>query len=240
MAERIAHEIKMLEALIAYAGLGKKIELRGRPVREIIRLERDGQEFDTVVLSMAYSGMVDDDHFELTKNYSFADDAPQYALECLLIANNRLQMDHERLRDAGIEADLEFFNFRNCFMPSPEVLSVKSPALRLQDFIQLSRAGVPVKVDIFLSRPAIVSEIEGGSKKGFGCMAGFSFITGTEQTTLEKLYGLGGYDDAKGEEKDVVEVANKRLERDFERLRRAGIQVEKQSFEPIWERVFDR
>lgn len=230
----------MLEELIVYAGQGKKISLHAKPVREVVRLEREGRDVNTVILSMEYSGVADDRPFSFKKNYSFVDDLPQYALGCLLIANNRLQMDVERLKDVGIKADFEFFNFQNCLLELPEDVSAKSPVLRLQDFIQLSLAGIAVSVDLSISRPSIELEQEGMKKKGFGCIGAFTFTTATEKTTIEKLYGIGGYDDSKADDEDVVEVANRRLERDCQRLRSAGMAVERPSFLHIWERVFDK
>jgi hypothetical protein len=111
---------------------------------------------------------------------------------------------------------------------------------RLQDFIQLARAGIPVSVDISLKRPAIVLEQGGAKKKGFGCIATFDFTVRTSKTSVEKLYGLGSYDDAKGDGVDIVEVANRRLDRDCERLRSSGMSVDKLSFLHIWEKVHDR
>lgn len=233
-------QINMLQVLIENAPLGKKIELHATPVRETVQLERDGQEINTVILSMEYSGKLEGGPFKFRKNYSFTNDAPQYALECLLIANNRLQMDYERIEEAGIKIDRDFFNLQNCLMGLPGDASVISPSLRLQDFIHLSRAGVPISVEISLSRPVIVSQEEGVKKKGFGCIAAFSFTTGREKTIIEKLYGIGGYEDAKGDREDIVEVADKRLERDCERLRSAGIHVGKLSFPHIYERIFDK
>ncbi|SPD75255.1 hypothetical protein PITCH_A50057 [uncultured Desulfobacterium sp.] len=232
--------INMLEELIVYAGKGKNISLHAKPVREAVLLEREGREIKTVILSMEYSGFADDKPFRFKKNYSFVDDLPQYSLDCLMVANNRLQMDVERLKDVGITADFEFFNFKNCMLGIPEDISAKSPVLRLQDFVQLSRAGVGVSVDLSLSRPSIELEQEGAKKKGFGCIGTFTFTTGKEKTTIEKLYGIGGYDDAKADDESVVDVANRRLERDCQRLRSAGITVERPLFLPIWERVFDK
>lgn len=72
-------------------------------------------------------------------------------------------------------------------------------------------------------------------------MATFIFTKEADKTTIEKLYDIGSYDDAKKEDPvDIVEVANKRLERDCERLRSAGMTVAKLSFLHIWERVFSR
>lgn len=59
-------------------------------------------------------------------------------------------------------------------------------------------------------------------------------------TRVDKPYGLGSQDDAKEDGADRVEVATRRLDRDCERLRNAGMQVDKLSFLHIWERVFDR
>jgi hypothetical protein len=236
-----AYEIKMLEELMIKAGSGKRIDLHAKPVREIVQLERDGKYSETVILSIEYSGRVDDKAFKFKKSYSFADDAPQDALECLLIANSRLQVDLERLRKSGIQADAEFFNFRNCLMDLPDVVSMESPDMRLQGFINLARAGVPVSVDVTLERPPMVLTQEGVKKKGFGCIATFTFIKGSEKTTIEKLYDIGSYDDAQKEDPvDIVEVANRRLERDCERLRDAGMTVDKLSFLHIWERVYSR
>jgi len=236
-----ADEVKMLEELIVNAALGNTIVLHAKPVREVVKLERNGKYCDTVILSIEYSGSVDDKPFKFKKSYSFADDACQDALECLLIANSRLQVDFERLKEAGIKVDAEFFNFKNCFMDLPADISMESPDMRLQGFINLSRAGVPVSVDVTLERPVIVLTQEDVKKKGFGCMATFSFTKGGDKTTIEKLYDIGSFDDAKKEDPvDIVEVANKRLERDCERMRSAGMTVDKLSFLHIWERVFSR
>ena len=236
-----AYEVKMLEELIIKAGSGKRIDLHAKPVREVVELERDGKYGETVILSIEYSGRVDDKPFKFNKSYSFADDVPQDTLECLLIANSRLQVDLERLKKSGIQVDAEFFNFQNCLMDLPEVVSMESPDTRLQGFINLARAGVPVSVDVSLQRPFMVLKREGIKKKGFGCIATFTFTKGSERTAIEKLYDIGSYDDAQKEDPvDIVEVANKRLERDCERLRNAGMTVEKLSFLHIWERVYSR
>ncbi len=233
-------DVKMLEAIIVNASLGKKIDLDAKPVREDVQLERDGEYVDTVILAMEYSGAVDNKPFRFRKDYSFADDAPEDALECLLIANNRLQADYERLKEVGIEIDAEFFSFQNCLIGLPSDVSVIRQAFRLQDFIQLARAGIPVSVDVTLKRPVMVLEQGGVKKKGFGCVATFDFTVRKRKTIVEKLYGLGSYDDAKGDGADIVEVANRRLDRDCERLRNAGMKIDEVSFLHIWERVFDR
>lgn len=233
----------MLETLIEKLSLTKKINLEAKPVREVVKLERDGQHVDTLILSMEYSGTVDDKPFKFKKNYSsFTEDSPQYALECLLIANNRLQMDYDRLEEAEIVLKEIFFNFQNSFMglTGDATIKRKRPILRIQDFIQLSRTGFPVSVDVNLSRPAITLKKEEIEKKGFGFVANFIFKSGNEQTNIEKLYGLGPYDDAKRDQEDIVGVSNKRLERDCERLRSAGMEVDQLSFLPIWERVYSR
>ena len=236
--ENVKYEIKMLETLIEKHSLGEKINLDAKPVREVVKLERDERHIDTLILSMEYSGTVDGKPFKFKKNYSsFTEDSPQYALECLLIANNRLQMDYDRLEEAGIVLKEIFFSFQNSFMGLTGDASIKRPILRIQDFIELSRTGFPVSVDVHLSRPAITLKQEGIEKKGFGFVANFTFKSGNEQTNIEKLYDLGPYDDAKSDQEDIVGVANKRLERDCERLRSAGMEVDQLSFWPIWERV---
>ena len=232
--------VAMLEVLIVEAALGKNISLEAKPVREVVQAERDGEYINTVILSIEYSGAIKDKPFRFRKAYSFGDDAPEDALECLLIANNRLQVDYERLKRVGIEIDTEFFNFQNCSIGLPGDVSPTRQAHRLEDFIQLARAGIPVSVDISLKRPVIVLEEGGAKKKGFGCIATFDFTVGTNKTNVEKLYGLGSYDDAKGDGADIVEVANRRLDRDCERLRSSGMRVDKLSFLHIWEKVYDR
>jgi hypothetical protein len=51
-----------------------------------------------------------------------------------------------------------------------------------------------------------------------------------KKTTIEKIYASGSSDDTKKYQNELKEVANKRLERDCERLRRAGIKVDKLAF----------
>ena len=102
MASSRSEKMKMLEALVEDAASGKKVDVEAKPTWKIVSLEREGRAVDAVILSMRYSGKVDGEPFVMEKDYSFADDDARYALDCLLIANNRLQMDYDRLRAAGI------------------------------------------------------------------------------------------------------------------------------------------
>lgn len=241
MAEIISDKIKMLEELIVYAAWGKKITVQAKPMREIVEVELDAGKFDMVILFMEYTGTVDNEPFQIIKHYSFTDEAPQDALESLLVANNRLQYDYERLQKAGIQIDPVFFTFVENFMDLTMQVPMEISTMRLQHFIDLNRAGIPVSVDVKLQRPTIFIKQEGKKIKGFGCLARFDFDTGMRKTKVEKLYGIGPYDDARKKiPVDVVEVANKRLERDCHRLKQAGISIEIPSFWYIWEKVFNR
>jgi len=230
MANNISEEPKMLEALIEAAASGKKVVLEGKPGRKVIRLEQEGRQVDSVILSMAYSGTIDGRSFAFKKDYSFADDDVKYAFGSLLIANNRLQMDYERLKDAGIAIEHDLFTFQNSFVGLKGDASLKSPALRLQDFIHFAQTGVPITVDIALKRPSIIVTQEDGERKGFGLMAAFVFTGGWDKTTITKIYATGSYDDPKKYQEELKDVANRRLQRDCERLRRAGIQVDQVAF----------
>lgn len=230
MANTKPKEVKMLDELIKEVAAGKKVSLHAKTSREVVRLEREGMQVDTVILSMEFNGIVEGDRFAFKKNYSFAGDDSKYALGCLLIANNRLQMDYDRLREAGIPVNQEFFTFENSYIGLTGDASAKSPALRLQNFIHLARTGIPISVDVDLKRPAIVVKQEDAEKKGFGLVATFVFGTGEDKTTIEKIYATGSYDDAKKYQEEIKEVANKRLTRDCERLRRAGIKVDEPAF----------
>ena len=230
MANTESKEVRMLEALIEGAASGKKVVLWGKPAREVVRFEREGREVDTVILSMEYSGTIDGKPFTFKKDYSFADDDTQYALDSLLMANNRLQMDYYRLRDEGIAIEHNLFTFQNSFVGLTGDASVKSPALRLQNFIHFANTGIPISVDVELTRPSIIVKQEDGERKGFGFVAKFVFSTGWEKTTIEKIYGTGSSDDPKKYREELKEVANKRLERDCERLKRAGIKVDSLAF----------
>jgi hypothetical protein len=57
MANTKSEEIRMLEVLIDNAASGKAVDLNAKPVREVVKLEREGHEVDTVILSMEYSGI---------------------------------------------------------------------------------------------------------------------------------------------------------------------------------------
>jgi len=230
MTSTPAQKVNMLAVLIDEATSGKKVVLNTKFVREVIKIEREGQSADTIILSVEYSGTVEGNPFEFKKNYSFTEDEVDYALECLLIANNRLQMDYDRLKVAGIAVKEDFFTLENSFVGLSGDASLKKPAVRLQDFIHLSLAGVSVKVDVTLKYPDLALKQEGLEKKGFACMASFSFATKGGRTTVEKLYGVGSYDDTKGYQEEIKAVATKRLERDSERLRRAGMKVDRLTF----------
>jgi len=230
MANIKSGEVKMLEELIKSAASGDNVEINAKPISEVFKLGHNGQRIDTVILSMEYTGTVAGNPFKFIKNYSFTDDEARYALECLLIANNRLQMDYERLNKGGISIKEEFFTFQNSFIGLPGDASVRTPALRLQNFIHLSRVGVPVSVNIELKHPDVFSNQEGTERKRFGCIAAFVFTTVEGKTTIEKLYNIGSYDDSKENQAEIKATANKRLERDCERLRLGGIKVNQLSF----------
>jgi hypothetical protein len=230
MVSAQSQSVNMLAELINDAVKGKKVSLKTKFVSEIITIPRNGRSVDTNVLSVEYSGRVDGKPFKIKKNYLFAEDNIRHPLECILIANNRLQLDYNRLKKAGIKVKEVFFTLENSFGKLPGDAPVKRPALRLQDFIQLCRAGVPVSVELTLKFPDLILKQEGLEKKGFACVAQFTFATNEGQTAIEKLYGFGSYDDAKGYQTEVKGVATKRLERDCERLRRAGMKVNKLRF----------
>ena len=230
MASNLSEEVKMLEALIDAAASGKKVEIEGKPDRKVVRLEREGRQVDSVMLSMAYSGTVDGKPFAFKKDYSFADDDAQYALDCLLSANNRLQVDYDRLMEAGIQIEHDLFTFQNSFIGLKGDASVRTPALRLQNFIHFAQTGIPITVAVSVRRPTIIVKQDGGERKGFGLVASFVFTTGWEKTTIEKIYATGSHDDTKKYQEELKEVANRRLERDCERLRRAGIKVDPIAF----------
>jgi len=81
--------------------------------------------------------------------YSFADDDAQYALDSLLIANNRLQMDYDRLKDAGIAVEHELFAFHNSFIGLTGDASVKKPRLETTKFHSLCQYSYSIYYCLF-------------------------------------------------------------------------------------------
>lgn len=233
MANQESREITMLTELIDYAIGGKNVQLNAKPSRDIVTLKAEGKDIATIVISMEYSGMVNDKPFVFKKEYSHAYDETEHAFDSLLIANNRLQIDYDRLKDGGIEVKREFFTFQNTFLGLPGLASAKRPALRLETFINLARAGIPVSVEVILKRPDILAKAEDIDKRGFAYMADFVFTTEEGETTIEKLYDQGLQDDTEERKTRIREVANKRLERDFERLRHVGMKVKTRAFQEI-------
>lgn len=223
-------ETKMLAALIENAAEGKKVDIKASPKREVIRLKQNGQDVDSIVLSMEFSGKVDEKPFAFVKNYSFADDEVQFALDCLLAANNRLQIDYERLEDAGIPVKEVYFTFQNSFVGLPAGLANRRPVLRLQDFIHLARVGTPVSVEVTAESRGIFLKHDQEQRKGFACIGKFIFTTEKEKTSIEKLYSIGSFDDPKEYQDEIKSVANKRLERDLDRLSRSGMEVNEAAF----------
>jgi hypothetical protein len=220
----------MLAELIDYALAGNNVVLNANPMREIVKFEHEGKEIESIIISMEYSGTVDAEPFKFKKEYSHAYDETDYALDCILIANNRLQVDYDRLKQGGIEVKGEFFTFQNTFFGLPGIASERRPALRVEAFINLARSGIPVSVDVVLKRPDVLVKEEEGEKKGFAYVADFVFTTDEGKTTIEKLYDQALYDDTEEQRARVKEVANKRLERDFGRLRRVGVEVKAADF----------
>ncbi|MFH1481268.1 MAG: hypothetical protein ABIG67_08365 [Pseudomonadota bacterium] len=229
--EKATHEeITMLQDLIKLAKAGKRMDLKARPVRDKVRFEQKGRDRETVILSMEYSGTADGSLFGFKKSYAFAEEDPRQALLCVMIANNRVKMDNERLREGGIHIRAESFTFKDAFMDLPGGLGTEDRPLRLQNFIGLAGEGGSVSVEIVLKTPNMTFQQDNMEKKGFGCTASFVFTTREGLSTVEKLYALSSYIDTKEFQSVVKRIATARLERDCERLRRAGMKVENKAF----------
>lgn len=219
-----SEKVLMLADLIREAAAGKKVTVTPRFINETIQVRRDGSLIDTNVLSVEYTGKVGHKPFKIKKSYLFSEDVVRHPLECLLIANNRLQMDYARLKKAKIAVPEKFFTLENVQIhPSPKNQSWTS--YRLQDFIILSRSGIPVTVSVNLKFPELILKQGDQEKRGFACAAEFVFQTVQGKNKVEKVYGIGSFEDPEVYQNEVKNVASKRLERDCDRLRRAGMEV---------------
>jgi hypothetical protein len=224
MAEN-SGQISMLADLIDLSLAGKKVDLKAKPLHDTVSVKQEDKVVDKVIISMEYSGAVEGRPFSFTKEYSHAEDDAQYALEALLIANNRLTIDFDRLKEARIDLERIYFTFQNTFLGPRGTPSARVPAVRLATFIQLARAGVRVSCSAEPRRPDIVLKKQGAEEKGFAYMVSFAFTTAEGRTAVEKLYGRALYSDPEKDQARTKVMANRRLERDCERLRNAGIQV---------------
>lgn len=229
--EKTTHEeITMLQDLINLAKAGKRVGLKATPVRDKVRFEQKGGHRETIILSMEYSGTADGNPFSFKKSYAFAEEDPRQALLWVLIANSRVKMDHERLREVGIQVRAESFTFNDAFMDFPGGLRSENPPLRLQNFVDLAGKGGSLSVEIVLKTPSMTLQQDNMEKEGFGCVASFVFTTRDGLSTVEKLYALASYNDTKEFQSAVKRIATTRLERDCERLRQAGMKCENKAF----------
>ncbi len=241
MANTVRKEIIMLEELILYASYGKSIEIEANPHIEAAEIDFDDRRFDVSILLTEFSGLVDGNPFRFVKSYSFTDETQQEALDSIITANSRLQGDYDRLEKVGISIEKQFFSFVDNFMNITMLTFVMDiPKLRLQRFVDLSYAGISVPVHVELKRPGLLIKKEDEVKKGYGCLASFSSGAGNKTMTIDKLYGIGCYDDTKRKVPvDIIEAADKRLERDCERLRNAGLKIVAPSFWYVWKKAAD-
>ena len=226
-------EGRMLYDLEKAAIQGKTVDLHMKSCREVVTMQVDGASQKIVALSMIYSGTVDETPFSFKKNYSFGADRTQQenALKCLLIANTRLQVDLDRLEKAGIVPERRYFTLKECFLGEIPDHSLGSPFLRIENFIHLSRAKVPVSAQVILSCPPSMIQSQGQDKRAHCCLARFTFATGGDTANVAKLYCYGcEEEDETTCRANTNEVANARLERDVRRLRDAGIIVDEARF----------
>ena len=108
---------------------------------------------------------------------------------------------------------------------------------RLEDYVFRSKKGERLDAAVVLSKRAIRMSINPSGEIGGGVETEAYLLLGTYHFTLgdgvhevSKVYAFGSDSEGSEAERRMRAVANERLEADYERLREAGIPIEKMHF----------
>lgn len=113
------------------------------------------------------------------------------------------------------------------------------PRSTLAHWIQKAKKGEPVKILVSAEKENIYRMVELVTVKGYELYRSFYIQCGEEKVVIKKpSVSVGGYhDDSEHLKRENITIATLRLERDIDRLKKAGIKVEiknKFEYENIW------
>ncbi len=107
---------------------------------------------------------------------------------------------------------------------------------RLEEVIQLAKAGNEVKAEVQLLKRPIVLKIHPEAQiveetEAYLLTAKFKFTIGSQTVEIERIYVMGFPSEDFEQEKANINLANARLKEDYRRLKEAGIKIEEKYFE---------
>jgi len=122
------------------------------------------------------------------------------------------------------------FPLEDFFVGSSPDYMVQRPMPTLEDFIYLSSTGVDIEVEARLHRYLKIDSVNKDENWEFCYIGVFWMSYPNGEAKVEKIYSQG-FDDAPKKAKDKkLEIANKRLMVDIDRLQKAGITVKEVKF----------
>ncbi len=108
----------------------------------------------------------------------------------------------------------------------------KEKPMRLEDFIDLAKKGQEVRAEVELERRMIKEELRTGEEvDAYVLVANYTFMAGKQTGKVSKIY-MGGFDEEGPDTSDINRrIANERLKMDYQRLRKANINLEEKFFD---------
>ena len=107
---------------------------------------------------------------------------------------------------------------------------------RLEEVIQLAKAGNEVKAEVQLLKRPIILKIHPEAQiveetEAYLLTAKFKFQVGDQTIEIERIYVMGFPSEDFEQERANINLANARLKEDYRRLKEAGIKIEEKYFE---------
>ena len=220
---------KRLDDLIKLKKAGKQIFLDHMLKKKTVSVgdHHLGLPSAKTLFFVKFKGKVEGTAFYFEKEYLYGDKKSQkHTLrDCILVANQRLGRDYNRLQAVGISFKENFFTLKDVLTDfSPEHI-VQTPIPTLEDFIRLSNTGVDIVVEANLHRRLKIESVKKEDLWGFCYIGVFWIAYASEEAKVEKIYSQGLDDGPNEEKRRKLLLANRRLMSDLERLKEAGITV---------------
>ncbi|NPB09887.1 MAG: hypothetical protein GXO17_05980 [Thermodesulfobacteria bacterium] len=106
---------------------------------------------------------------------------------------------------------------------------------RLEDVIQLAKAGQKIKAEVQLLKRPIILKIHPEAQiveetEAYLLTAKFKFYIGDQTVEIERIYVMGFPTEEFEQERANINVANARLKEDYRRLKEAGIEIVEEKY----------
>ena len=174
-------------------------------------------EFQAYIFLCKYSGILNSKPFTFRKCYARGcpDNLCPHVSQAVMIANRYLKRDYQKLKNAGIELEENFFSLEDMLVKydiiEPEKDKVTGGILTIHDYINIAKEDNNVVVQIELEIIPVVEHFADQKNKQTFCMADFNIKTLGRDSKFQRCLACFQTESEAEEKAIAINTANDRL-----------------------------